>query len=66
MVSEGVCDEFLLCVLLWLYVILAWAWPLARVLLGRLLPPSRSAIPAALWCPPALSRPHRQAAVCGL
>ena len=26
------------CILLWLYVILAWAWPCARLLCGRLAP----------------------------
>ena len=32
--SEVFCYELLLLGLLWLYVILAWAWPLARVLPG--------------------------------
>jgi IS1 family transposase/transposase-like protein len=37
MVSDGLCYELLLLGLLWLYIILMWAWPLARVLPG--LPP---------------------------
>jgi len=41
MVSESVCDVCLLCILLWLYVFLAWAWPLAHVLLGPSCSPAR-------------------------
>jgi hypothetical protein len=37
MVSDGLCYELLLLGLLWLYIMLMWAWPLARVLPG--LPP---------------------------
>jgi IS1 family transposase/transposase-like protein len=39
MVSDGLFYELLLLGLLWLYVMLAWAWPLARVIPG-LTPPA--------------------------
>jgi hypothetical protein len=38
MVSERFVAELLL-ILLWLYVILAWAWPFTHLLRGRLAPP---------------------------
>lgn len=43
MVSDGLFYELLLLGLLWLYVMLAWAWPLARVIPGLTPPPLASA-----------------------
>jgi IS1 family transposase len=39
MVTDGRCDEYVLVGLLWLYVLLVWAWPVVRILPG-LLPPT--------------------------
>jgi len=39
---DGWYDDFLLCVLLWLYVLLAWTWPLTRMTLDRRPAPSPS------------------------
>ena len=43
MIVAGVCDAYVLVGLLWLYVMLLWAWPLARVLPG--LRPSTPRLP---------------------
>ena len=66
MVSDGFFYELLLLGLLWLYVMLAWAWPLARLLPGLMpptpTPPSRQRSSDPTPFPGLIHKPH--CAVC--
>ena len=66
MVSELFFYELALFGLLWLYVMLAWAWPSGRVIPGPTPPPASAATPQALRRPQTVSRPHPQAPLCRL
>ena len=65
MVLDGFFYELLLLGLLWLYVMLLWAWPLARVIPG-LTPPPPPRHPVSAPATPRRFLASPQAPLCGL